>query len=37
MASEPIEKSINLQVGDIIEFVAPTDSQINQKLSNQIS
>ena len=31
MASEPIEKSINLQVGDIIEFVAPTDSQINQK------
>lgn len=31
MASEPIEQSINLQVGDIIEFVAPTDSQINQK------
>ena len=31
MASEPNEQSINLQVGDIIEFVAPTDSQINQK------
>ena len=31
MASEPIEQSINLQVGDIIEFVAPTDSQINEK------
>lgn len=31
MASEPIEQSINLQVGDIIEFVAPTDSKINAK------
>lgn len=31
MASEPIEHSINLQVGDIIEFVSPADSQINQK------
>lgn len=31
MASEPIEQSINLQVGDIIEFVAPTDSKINDK------
>ena len=31
MASEPIEQSINIQVGDIIEFVAPTDSHINQK------
>ena len=31
MASEPTEQSINLQVGDIIEFVAPTDSKINAK------
>lgn len=31
MAGEPIEQSINLQVGDIIEFVSPTDSHINQK------
>ena len=31
MASEPIEQSVNLQVGDIIEFVAPADSKINEK------